>query len=123
MNNVLCAVRNNFNFKPEDVAERLGISIDEYKKLESGEIQINIERAKRLGEIFNIDPELFLSNDSKIVNYNLGDHSHGNMILHPKQYIDTHKGIPENVFEKLRKERDKLKDEVNTLKTASRVKK
>lgn len=109
MNNTLCAVRKSDNLKPEDVAERLNMPIEDYLKLESGETRIDIEMAKKLGDVFNVDPEFFLNTDSKIVNYNSGEKSHSNMVVHPTTYIDVHTGVPQELFEKILRERDVLK--------------
>lgn len=112
MNNVLYAVRKSHDLNDKELAKRLGIEVDDYRKLESGEVRVNIELAKMLGEMFDIDPKLFLDDDSKIVNYSSGVNTHGNMILHPKQYIDVHTGVPQELFEKVLKERDALKRKI-----------
>ncbi|HEX5555648.1 MAG TPA: helix-turn-helix transcriptional regulator [Chitinophagaceae bacterium] len=108
MNKVLYAVRKTTKFKPDNLAEELDITVDEYLKLEAGERQVDTAMAERLGKIFDLEPELFFNDMPQLVNHNTGAQSHGNIINSPENYTDCHYGVPIEKYEKVLKERDAL---------------
>ena len=86
MRNVLIVPREMNKWSVAKVASELGITSDEYQKLESGEGRITIKIAQDLGELYNIAPEYFLSNESKVINYNTGTFSKG--IIHAVTFLE-----------------------------------
>jgi plasmid maintenance system antidote protein VapI len=115
MSTLLKALEQNSGLKSMDVAERINMSQKEYKSILSGEKMITIDLAKKFGEVFNIAPELFLQDESRVSHYNTGANSHSNMVYGASTYIDI-QTIPEKLFEKILRERDKMKDELSALK-------
>ena len=104
-------LRISHGYGTDHVAAHLGISNDEYLKLESVEIRSTPEQAKSLSDLFNIDPKYFLTDDYSVVNHNTGPHSHSG----PIHIYNSNVGLKE-LFEKLLKEKDELSAEVISLK-------
>lgn len=108
-------LRDSLGYSQEFVAAKMGIAQNTYSKIESGQSPLTIERAKKLGEIFDVEPDFFFSDDSGIVN-----HNHGNdykFIINPETYIENQKEL----FEMLIKEKDEqilyLKTELERVKS------
>lgn len=77
MRNTLIVTREMKKWSPPQVASELGITSDEYQRLENGEGLMTIKIAQKLGELYDISPEYFLNNEAKVINYNTGTFSKG----------------------------------------------
>ncbi len=93
------------NYTQEYVASFLGINQNSYYRLESGQTRLTVDRMKKLSELYDVEPEIFLSNAASIVHYNKGIGSNSN-----SGYIQTYKnGISEEqkkLYEKIIAEKD-----------------
>jgi transcriptional regulator with XRE-family HTH domain len=49
------ALRHQRNWSQEDVADRLGISIPAFSKIETGVTDINLSRLEQIADIFEVD--------------------------------------------------------------------
>ncbi|QES88903.1 helix-turn-helix domain-containing protein [Rhizosphaericola mali] len=79
-NFVLITARECCELKAEDIAEKLEIPLSDYEDIESGAKQITSDLAQKLGQIFNITPELFMYRMAETINYNTGQGSHSGPI-------------------------------------------
>lgn len=122
-------LRDGNGFSQEYVAAKLGIGQNTYSKLESGQSPLTIDRAKKLAEIYEIDPEFFFDeDDASIVNYN-----HGNdykFIIKPETYMESQKELFESIIKDkdeqiryLRTELEKTRKQLNEIivKIASKI--
>jgi transcriptional regulator with XRE-family HTH domain len=97
----LSALRIANNWEIEDVANSLEISADEYAKIESGKARLTMDIAKKLSELYRIDPEYFFTHEAVAIHKNEGQGSNSN-----SGYINTYNnnGNLTELFEKLLKE-------------------
>lgn len=51
--------RENHRQTLDSIATQLHVSVDEYLKIENGEILLNFEQADRLGQLYKADSSLF----------------------------------------------------------------
>lgn len=61
----------------EDVAEKLGMSITGYAKIERGQTNVSVEKLKQIAQIFNLNVAQLLDDDDKFVICSIGD-NHSN---------------------------------------------
>lgn len=88
MNSKLLSLRLNKNWTQDYVAEQLGLSQPAYSKLEQGQVKLTVDRAGKLAELYEIEPEYFFTNDAPIVNFN--DNSHNkNLMQHVDNFHDN----------------------------------
>lgn len=68
----LAGLRESLSLSQEEFAKRCGVSLDEYKKYESGETDMKISTIKRISQEFNIDSSILLfGEEPKMSNYYL----------------------------------------------------
>jgi hypothetical protein len=116
MNLVLQALHQSTGLKAIDVAEKIEMAETKYKAILFGEEEVNIELSEKLGAIFNISPELFLHQGSRVAYHCTGINSHSNTVYNPNNYVDI-QNFPYDLYEKAIEERDKLKEEIFSLKS------
>lgn len=88
MNSKLLSLRLNKNWTQDYVAEQLGLSQPAYSKLEQGQVKLTVDRAGKLAELYEIEPEYFFTNDAPIVNFN--DNSQNkNLMQHVDNFHDN----------------------------------
>ncbi len=58
-NILLFFCRRTKHYSQKDVANRLGISIDQYRELESGDVLLTYEQARKLGKLYNAETKYF----------------------------------------------------------------
>ncbi|MCU0337656.1 MAG: helix-turn-helix transcriptional regulator, partial [Sediminibacterium sp.] len=93
----------------EYIASELGINQNTYSKLESGQTKLTIDRVKKLAELYNVDPDYFLSEDAPIINYNSGSKSRS--IINTQNYNDNQDAKAlHKLYEKLLSEKDQQID-------------
>lgn len=86
--NKLLSLRLNKNWTQDYVAEQLGLSQPAYSKLEQGQVKLTIDRAGKLAELYEIEPEYFFTNDSPTVNFH--DNSQNkNLMQHVESFHDS----------------------------------
>jgi transcriptional regulator with XRE-family HTH domain len=102
----LSALRIANNWEIEDVANSLDISADEYAKIESGKARLSMDIAKKLSELYRIDPEYFFTHEAVAIHKNEGQGSNSN-----SGHITTYNnnGNLSELFEKILKELGKKK--------------
>lgn len=104
-------LRLSHGYAEDHVSAHLNISKEDYTKLESGEKKLTADQAKSLGELYNLDPQYFLSDDYSVVNHNNGTHSHSG----PIHIYNSNHGLKE-LIDKLLVERDEQNKEIASLK-------
>lgn len=104
-------LRDNLGYSQEYVATRLGIAQNTYSKIENGQSPLTIERAKKLAEIFEVEPDFFFSDQEiGIVNHNNGNDY--KFVINPETYIENQKELLELIIEEKDKQISYLKDEL-----------
>lgn len=63
-NNKLRIFRNISQLTQEEMAEKLGMSVAGYAKIERGQTKLNFDKLEQIAQIFNISVEDFVSFDS-----------------------------------------------------------
>jgi transcriptional regulator with XRE-family HTH domain len=113
-------LRDNLGYSQEYVAAKLGIAQNTYSKIETGQSPLTIERAKKLAELFEVEPDFFFSDQEiGVVNHNNGNDY--KLIFNPETYIDNQKELLELIIkdkddqiaylkEELEKTRKQLKE-------------
>lgn len=101
---VIGSFRISHNYAPEHLAAELDLSIEDYLKMEKGELLVTTEQATKLGKLYNVDPALFFLKGLSVTNYNHGANSHSG----PITTYNNNYGFKELV-EKLLIENDELK--------------
>lgn len=107
---VLGSFRVSHKYAPEHLAAELNIPLDDYLKMEKGEMLLTTEQAARLGKFYNVDPALFFLKGLSITNYNHGPNSHSG----PITTYNNNYGFKE-IVEKLMIENGELKKEIQRL--------
>lgn len=100
-------IRELKNFTQEHLANKLGLSIRAYSKIESGETQLTINRLNQISEVLEVSPQDILGFDEKQV------------FSHCKQdgYIGiNHINLPEKLIQQYENQIQHLKEEVEFLK-------
>lgn len=88
MNNRLLTLRLEKNWTQDYVADQLGLSQPAYSKLEQGQVKLTVDRAGKLAELYDIDPDYFFTSDTPIVNFH--DHSQNkNLMQHVDNFHDN----------------------------------
>lgn len=85
-NKVMKTLRELNNYTQDYVASFIGINQNSYHKLESGQTRLTVDRMKKLAEMYNVEPEVFLSNNVSVIHCNKGTASNSN-----SGYIQTYK--------------------------------
>jgi DNA-binding XRE family transcriptional regulator len=116
----LALFRKYRQWQPEDVARKLGLSLQSYVDIETGKVKTNNIVAKRLSDLYQAPRELFITNDfpsqmrAEVMYSNCtfinGPGSSSGYINH--QYND--RGIDEIIFSK-KEEIKKLQDQIEHL--------
>ncbi len=70
-------LRESRGYSQEYVGSVLGIEQNTYSKLESGQIRLTVDRISKLAKLYEVTPDLLVSSDLPIVNYNNGKFSKG----------------------------------------------
>lgn len=70
-------LRESKGYSQEYVGSMLGIEQNTYSKLESGQIRLTVDRISKLAKLYDVTPDLLVSNELPIVNYNNGKFSKG----------------------------------------------
>lgn len=105
-NKIMKVLRDVNGYTQEYIASELGINQNTYSKLESGQTKLTVDRVKRLAELYNVDPDYFLSEDAPIINYNSGSKSRS--IINTQNYHDNQEAKAlDKLYEKLLSEKDK----------------
>jgi transcriptional regulator with XRE-family HTH domain len=100
-------IRELKNVSQEFVANKLGLSIRAYSKIETGETQLTINRLNEISEALGVNPIEVLGFDEKnIFNFN---NSQGNMGI-------NHINVPEKLMQQYEKTIAVLEDEIKLLK-------
>lgn len=76
-------IRQRYHLTQDEFAEKVGLAVNTYGKIERGETDIKAAKLKEIAKIMNIDPkELIDSNENTILNF--AEHCHYNL---PQGYI------------------------------------
>lgn len=105
---ILRILRESHDYSQKYVGSVLGIEQNTYSKLESGQIQLTIDRIKKLAELYKVEPDIFLSDNLPIINYNNGQCSHSNAVYSPNTYTDINNEMSKDILNKLLEEKDKF---------------
>ncbi len=76
---VLRILREANGYSQQYVGSVLGIEQNTYSKLENGQIKLTADRIYKLAELYHVAPEVLISRELPIVNYNSGTFSKGNV--------------------------------------------
>ena len=63
MNSVLHSFREFHKWKEKDVADKISISVNDYKNLEVGIDKMDVETALKLSELYSAPPQIFFAKD------------------------------------------------------------
>src|SRR5690606_20864977 len=80
-------LRKKNNFTQAIIAEKLGISIRAYAKIESGETNLTIERLHKLSTIFNMDITEFLEYETNKLETTNDPNTHITLLKHYEETI------------------------------------
>ena len=103
-------IRELKNVSQEFVANKLGLSIRAYSKIETGETQLTINRLNEISEALGVDPIEVLGFDERQVFNNCKQEGNYNTIG------TTHLNFPEKLMQQYEKTIAVLEDEVKLLK-------
>jgi len=103
-------IRELKNVSQEFVANKLGLSIRAYSKIETGETQLTINRLNEISEALGVDPIEVLGFDDKQVFNNCKDGNFGS----GDGYI--YNALPEKLIQQYEKTIAVLEDEIKLLK-------
>ena len=103
-------IRELKNVSQEFVANKLGLSIRAYSKIETGETQLTINRLNEISEALGVDPIEVLGFDDKQVFNNCKDGNFGS----GDGYI--YNALPEKLMQQYEKTIAVLEDEIKLLK-------
>lgn len=114
-------LRDNLGYSQEYVATKLGIAQNTYSKIETGQSPLTIDRAKKLAELFEVEPDFFFSDqDMGVVNHNNGNDYR--LIFNPETYVESQREIfdlliedKDNQISYLKEEIVRLREQLNTL--------
>jgi len=70
-------LRESRGYSQEYVGSVLGIEQNTYSKLENGQIKLTSDRLCKLAALYGVPPDMLISNELPIVNYNNGKFSKG----------------------------------------------
>lgn len=76
-------LRHQHGWSQEDVAERLGISIPAFSKIETGVTDINLSRLEQIANVYEVNVVSLLSMDANEV-----EHEPSNLSIAQKKLID-----------------------------------
>ncbi|MDN5285893.1 MAG: transcriptional regulator [Mucilaginibacter sp.] len=82
------ALRHQQGWSQEDVANRLGISIPAFSKIETGVTDINLSRLEQIANIFEINVAQVLASDSADTDY-----TPSNLSIAQKKLVDRESEI------------------------------
>lgn len=99
-------LRESKGYSQEYVGSVLGIEQNTYSKLESGQIRLTIDRISKLAELYDVSPDLLISSELPIVNYNNGKFSKG--IVNNENHASYHS---KELYEKMLSLKDLLIEE------------
>jgi transcriptional regulator with XRE-family HTH domain len=103
-------IRELKNVSQEFVANKLGLSIRAYSKIETGETQLTINRLNEISEALGVDPIEVLGFDERQVFNNCKQEGNYNTIG------TTHLNFPEKLMQQYEKTIAVLEDEIKLLK-------
>ena len=111
-------LRESQDFSQEYVAFKLDMHQRTYSNLESGKTKLTIDRIQKLAELYQVEPEYFLSEELPVINYNTGPNSHGGVF----ETYNNDSGKLEfmrELYEKLLRDKNErilqLEDQIKTL--------
>jgi len=76
-------LRHQHGWSQEDVADRLGISIPAFSKIETGVTDINLSRLEQIANVYEVSVVYLLSMDAKDV-----EHEPSNLSIAQKKLVD-----------------------------------
>lgn len=76
-NEKIKAMREQYHLTQEEVAEKLGMSITGYAKIERGQTNLSLDRLKQIATIFNLDMVKLLDDSDTLFICSIGD-NHSN---------------------------------------------
>ncbi len=105
---IMKILREAKGYSQDYVGSILGIEQNTYSKLENGQIRLTADRIYKLAELYDVVPELFVSKELPIVNFNTGSFSKG--IINTEKYNEqSPKSVAEilTLKDKIIEEKDK----------------
>jgi len=81
-------LRHQHGWSQEDVAERLGISIPAFSKIETGVTDINLSRLEQIANVYEVNVVALLSMDATEV-----EHEPSNLSIAQKKLVDRESEI------------------------------
>jgi transcriptional regulator with XRE-family HTH domain len=81
-------LRHQHGWSQEDVADRLGISIPAFSKIETGVTDINLSRLEQIANVYEVNVVFLLAMDSKEV-----EHEPSNLSIAQKKLIERESEI------------------------------
>ncbi len=93
--------RNKKGFSYENMADELGITVSGYRKIETGDTKLTVERLFKIASILDITLSELLSLDKDI----LSQHNHDNENVY-QQKIDNFYQENKDIYEKLIQSKD-----------------
>lgn len=107
-NKAMRMLRETNGYTQEYVGSVLGIEQNTYSKLENGQIKLTVDRVKKLGELYNVDPEYLFSDELQIINNNSGEgsKSYTSNTFNNENYIEGNESTLKSLYDKLIQEKD-----------------
>ncbi len=90
INEKLKVMRQCKDWTQEELAEKLGLAVNTYAKIEQGKATIKLDQLKKIAQIMGVDvQELIDTNEKTVLNYaeNCSHSSHFNIILTETQCV------------------------------------
>lgn len=110
-------LRKTKGFSQEQMAEKLSISQSAYARLETGESNSWANYIVKLGEIFDVKPDYFFSDDSNNFN-NQNQEQNGGMAFQFVGTINTINSLSEKLIEQYEERILELKSQIKELQQA-----
>lgn len=75
-------IREIKNINVKTVAEKLGIAVNSYQRIERGEVDINTEKIQIISQLLGVTPAELVGFDEKFIVNNIGEKAAGNAQVH-----------------------------------------
>ncbi len=96
-------IREQKHYSQEYMAEQLKITQAAYSRIESDQIQINVERLREISKLLDVNEGDLISGDTNVFNF------HNNQITNAYAVYQTNLELLEKTIELLKSENDYLK--------------
>ncbi|TWV83085.1 helix-turn-helix domain-containing protein [Moraxella sp. VT-16-12] len=108
-------IRTQKKLSQDSMAESLGISLQAYSKIELGKTKLNVDRAKQIAQILDIDIVELISDDGNGMFW-LPRESYINKLAQENEKLKLSLAFKDEIIKQLQKENALLKDVLDLFK-------